>query len=154
MDAELRRLYSSMTAIELAERFGVRADALRQRAHRIGLKKEPPNKIRLDDRQKLWLRLNYIDMATEICAMYLGISVSSVKRIARRMGLRKTEQFMQEVYAHSLKCARESNRRNGTYPPKGYHSPNLQKGTAKLREKRLMSKQKRTMERDYGNQSF
>ncbi len=35
---------------------------------------------------------------------------------------------MKEVQAHTSKKARESHLRNGTYPPKGYYSPNLQKG--------------------------
>ena len=44
------------------------------------------------------------------------------------MGLSKTAQFMRECQAHTSKRAPESHRRNGTYPAKGYYSPNLQKG--------------------------
>jgi DNA-binding MurR/RpiR family transcriptional regulator len=78
--------------------------------------------------QTLWLRRNFPDMATAICALYLGVSESSVKRIAYAMGLQKTAQFMREAQAHAARRAKESHLRNGTYPPKGWYSPNLQKG--------------------------
>lgn len=129
MDAELRRLYPTTTAPELARRFGVTVGAVRQRLLRIGLRrKEQPGKIQLTLEQTLWLRRNYPDMANAICALYLGVSESSVKRIACAMGLQKTAQFMREAQAHAARRARESHLRNGTYPPKGWYSPNLQKG--------------------------
>lgn len=129
MDAELRRLYPTTTAPGLARRFGVTAGAVRQRLRRIGLRrKEQPGKIHLTLEQQMWMRRNYPDMATAICALYLGVSVSSVIRLARRMGLQKTAQFMREAQAHAARRAKESHLRNGTYPPKGWYSPNLQKG--------------------------
>ena len=128
MDVELRRLYTTTTAPELARRFGVTPGTLRQHALRIGLRKKQPGKIHLTLEQKLWLRRNFPGMATAICALYLGVSVSSVIRLARRLGLRKTEQFMREAQAHAARRARESHLRNGTYPSKGWYSPNLQKG--------------------------
>lgn len=128
MDAELRRLYTTTTAPELARRFGVTPGTLRQHALRIGLRKKQPGKIYLTLEQQMWMRRNYPDMANAICALYLGVSESSVKRIAYAMGLQKTAQFMREAQAHAVKRARESHLRNGTYPPKGWYSPNLQKG--------------------------
>ena len=129
MDAELRRLYPTTTAPGLARHFGVTTGAVRQRLRRIGLRrKEQPGKIHLTLEQQMWMRRNYPGMATAICALYLGVSESSVKRIACAMGLRKTEQFMREAQAHAARRARESHLRNGTYPPKGWYSPNLQKG--------------------------
>lgn len=131
MDGELRRLYTTTTAPELARRFGVTPGTLRQHALRIGLRrKEQPGKIHLTLEQQMWMRRNYPDMANAICALYLGVSVSSVIRLARRMGLQKTAQFMREAQAHAARRARESHLRNGTYPPKGWYSPNLQKGAA------------------------
>ena len=103
--------------------------AVRQRLRRIGLRrKEQPGKIHLTLEQTLWLRRNFPGMANSICALYLGVSESSVKRIACAMELQKTAQFMREAQAHAAKRARESHLRNGTYPPKGWYSPNLQKG--------------------------
>lgn len=130
MDAELRRLYPTTTAPELARRFGVTPNTLRQHARRIGLRKRQPGKIILTEQQRFWMRRNYPDMANAICALYLGVSVSSVVRLARRMGLQKTEQFMRDSQAHAAKRAKESHLRNGTYPDKGWYSPNLQKGAS------------------------
>lgn len=129
MDAELRRLYPTTTAPGLARHFGVTTGAVRQRLRRIGLRrKEQPGKIHLTLEQQMWMRRNYPGMANSICALYLGVSESSVKRIAYAMGLQKTAQFMREAQAHAARRARESHLRNGTYPAKGWYSPNLQKG--------------------------
>lgn len=129
MDAELRRLYPTTTAPGLARHFGVTIGAVRQHLRRIGLRrKEQPGKIHLTLEQTLWMRRNFPGMATAICALYLGVSESSVKRIAYAMGLQKTPQFMREAQAHAARRAKESHLRNGTYPPKGWYSPNLQKG--------------------------
>lgn len=129
MDAELRRLYPTTTAPGLARHFGVTIGAVRQRLRRIGLRrKEQPGKIHLTLEQQMWMRRNFPGMANSICALYLGVSESSVKRIAYAMGLQKTAQFMREAQAHAARRARESHLRNGTYPPKGWYSPNLQKG--------------------------
>lgn len=130
MNDELRRLYTTTTAPELARRFGVTPGTLRQHALRIGLRKKQPGKIILTEQQQMWMLRNYPDMANTICALYLGVSVSSVIRLARRMGLQKTAQFMREAQAHAAKRAKESHLRHGTYPAKGWYSPNLQKGTA------------------------
>lgn len=125
---ELRALYGTMTGPALAVRFGTSISSVYQKCSKLGLKKEQPNTIHLMPDQERWLKLNYPHMATEICALFLGISQSSVTRLARRLGLRKTEQFMKECLAHTAKCAKESHLKNGTYPAKGYYSPNLQKG--------------------------
>lgn len=90
MDAELRRLYPTTTSPGLARHFGVTTGAVRQRLRRIGLRrKEQPGKIHLTLEQTLWLRRNYPDMATAICALYLGVSESSVKKDSLRYGAAK-----------------------------------------------------------------
>lgn len=125
---ELRELYGTMTAEALAVRFGTTYRAIYQKCNKMGLKKDQPNKIHLTREQELWMRTHYPHMSTEICALILGISHSSVTRQPRRLGLNKTEQFMKECQAHTSKRAHESHLKNGTYPAKGYYSPNLQKG--------------------------
>ena len=127
---ELRELYGTMTAVALAVRFGTTYRAIYQKCNKMGLKKDQPNKIHLTREQELWMRTHYPHISTEICALILGISHSSVTRQARRLGLNKTEQFMKECQAHTSKRAHESHLKNGTYPAKGYYSPNLQKGEA------------------------
>ncbi len=125
---ELRQLYKSKTAPELALHFGTTTQAVYQQANKLGLRKPQPNRIELTPERKLWLRLNFPHMSNGICALILGISPRSVVRIARSMGVCKTAQFMRECQAHTSKRAKESHLRNGTYPAKGYYSPNLQKG--------------------------
>lgn len=125
---ELRELYKTMTAPELAKHFGTTIQSIYMQAWHIGLRKDQPNKIRLTREQEIWLRINFPHMSNLICAMLLGISPRSVVRQARRLGLSKTAQFMRECQAHTSKKARESHLKNGTYPAKGYYSPNLQKG--------------------------
>lgn len=125
---ELRELYKTKTGPELAEYFGITLRAVYMQARHIGLRKDQPNKIRLTREKEIWLRINFPHMSNLICAMLLGISPRSVVRQARRLGLKKTDQFMRECQVHTSKKAQESHIKNGTYPAKGYYSPNLQKG--------------------------
>lgn len=123
--ADLRRLKPTKTNRELAEIFGTTPGAIAQKCSNIGVNNNgrQPNAIHLDQRQELWLRLNFPHMANCICALILGISPRSVVRQARRLGLQKTAQFMKEAQAHTSKKAKESHLRNGTYPPKGFIIP-------------------------------
>lgn len=127
---ELRVLYGSMTGPALAVHFGTTPRALYVKCNKLGLKKEQPTKIHLSTSQESWMRLNYPHMSTDICALILGISHSSVTRYARRLGLQKTDQFMKECQAHTAKKAKESHLKNGTYPPKGIVNDNLAQGVA------------------------
>ncbi len=127
--SELRRLKPFKTNRQLAQIFDTTPAAIAQKCSEMGIKRmRPPNAIHLTPQQELWLKQNFPHVANCICALFLGISLRSVVRQARRLGLQKTPQFMKEVQAHTSKKARESHLRNGTYPPKGYYSPNLQKG--------------------------
>lgn len=129
-EAELRRLYPVMTSDAIAEHFGKSPYAVRCKVYKLGLHKEQPNKIRLAAGQERWLIRNYPHMANAICALYLGMSIRTVVRNARRLGLAKTREFMKEAQAHTARCAAESRRRHGTYPPKGVANDNLRKGAA------------------------
>lgn len=129
-EQKLRDLYATHTAKDLAILLGRSVRSVQVKLFHLGLctKGFDHRRIKLNDEQKLWLRLNFPHMATILCAMRLGISLRSVIRIARQMGLEKTKQFMKECQAHANKKSVESNLKNGTFPPKGYYSPNLQKG--------------------------
>lgn len=122
--ADLRRLKPTKTNRELAVIFGTTPGAIAQKCTAIGIKRgDQPNTIHLTNQQKLWLKINFPHMANCICAMFLGISPSSVVRQARRLGLQKTPQFMKEAQLHTAKKAKESHLKNGTYPPKGFIIP-------------------------------
>lgn len=120
---------ADVNAAAVAEAVGHPLRATYMKAHKLGLPKKPdPNTIRLTGGQQLWLRLNYPHMRNELCAGHLGMSVSSCVRWARRLGLEKTAEFMRECQAFTTRMAKESNIRNGTYPPKGVVNANLAKG--------------------------
>lgn len=126
---ELRQIYHTMTARQLAHRFNTTEASIHQKCWKLGLRKGRGHaKIRLKGSDALWLRINFPHMRNELCAMHLGISLRTVVRIAREMNLEKTPQFMKECQSFTAQKARQSHLRNGTYPPKGFYSPNLQKG--------------------------
>lgn len=129
-DEKLRLLYKTtppLTRVEIATKLGTTAQAVAVRASRLKIKKGQPNAKPLTDEQKRWLRLNFPHMATEICALMLGISNRTCVRRARELGLQKTPQFMKEAQAHTAKKAKESHLKNGTYRPKGYIIPGSEK---------------------------
>lgn len=120
---------SDLSAADIAAKLERPRRAVYVKAHRMGLPPKPdPNTIRLTREQKRWLTLNYPHMRTQICADYLGISLRSCVRWARRLGVEKTPEFMKQCQAVTARIAKESQLRNGTYPAKGYYSPNLRKG--------------------------
>lgn len=58
----------------------------------------------------------------EVCKK-LGISLATMHRIKRELGLKKSRQFMKKWSEIGVKRAREVNRANN-WPPKGYIIPN------------------------------
>lgn len=81
-------------------------------------------KIILSEAQEAWLVKHFKHTKNEAIAKRLNVSVRSVNRLAEKRGLTKTKQFMKKCQLESAAKANESNRRNGTYPPKGYKVPN------------------------------
>lgn len=127
----LKQLYASYTLPRLSEIFGRTKEAVANKCHEIGLKgKGQPNEIRgkLSREDILWLKLNYPYMSNEILGIRLNCGWRTIVRLARRYGLEKSPEFMKQCQTHSLHKAKESHLKNGTYPPKGLYSPNLQKG--------------------------
>lgn len=127
----LRALWrrSDLRGADVAAMLGRPLRAVYVKEHRIGLPSKPdPNAIRLTREQEGWLKCNFPHMRTEFCAGHLGISIRSCVRIARRLGLEKTEEFMRQCQTVTARLAKESHLRNGTYPPKGVVNANLAKG--------------------------
>lgn len=145
----LRSLWKTdKPALLIAEEIGRPLRAVYMKAHKLGLpKKNNPNKIHLDSRDLLWLKLNYPHTRTEICALKLGISLRSCVRIARKLGVEKTALFMKECQAFTARKAKESHLKNGTYPPKGFIVPGSEKyrfkpGHAPTRKAKIQSTKK------------
>jgi hypothetical protein len=74
--------------------------------------------------QEAWLIKHYKHTKNAEVAAHLGISQSTMHRIVRKLGLKKTPQFMRKCQQATTAAAKESHLRNGTYPPKGYVIPN------------------------------
>lgn len=82
-----------------------------------------PDKKTLTPGQEAWLARHYKHTVNaEICRR-LGISATTLHRLARKSGLKKSRQFMAATRTRNLLKAAETNRANG-WPPKGYVIPN------------------------------
>lgn len=130
-EKELLRLYANgVSRASLAERFGTSVGAISNKLWKLGAtpRGQIDKRIELTLEQENWLRREFPHVRSGLCAMRLGISLRSVVRIARRMGLEKTPQFMRESQSFTARKAKESHLRNGTYPPKGVVNENLAKG--------------------------
>lgn len=126
---KLKHEYWIKTLPELSELFGRSKNSIANKCLKLGLRgKGQPNKIVLTENDKLWLKLNYPYMSNAFIGYRLNCGWRTVVRLAREMGLTKASQFMKEAQAYTAKRAKESHLKNGTYPPKGWYSPNLQKG--------------------------
>lgn len=88
-------------------------------------------KIVLTPKQERWLTNHFKHTKNSECAERLGISLRSVVRIARKLRLAKSRQFMAKCQRETAEAAKISHRRNGTYPPKGFRIPNSEAGQFK-----------------------
>lgn len=81
-------------------------------------------KIVLSEKQEKWLVKHFKHTKNKEIAERLGIAEVSLHRIARRMGLTKSKQFVAKCQAEAMEKAATSNRLHKRYPPKGYIIPN------------------------------
>lgn len=93
--------------------------------------------IVLTDQQEAWLTKHFKHTKNEEIASRLGISLRSVNRLAKRRGLAKSKQFIKKCQEEAAARANESNRINGTYPPKGYKIPRSEEFRFKKGEKSI-----------------
>jgi hypothetical protein len=138
---QLKKLYPTHSAKVIAQLLGRKKGSVYIKAFKLGLSKDPRVKTSITMEQKTWLRVHFPHMSNAICATYLNMSESSLHRIARRLKLRKTPQFIKECQRAAAHAAKASHIANGTYPPKGYYGPNLQKGeTYKFKQHNKLEK--------------
>lgn len=88
-------------------------------------------KIVLTPRQERCLTNHFKHTKNSECAERLGISLRSVVRFARKLGLAKSRQFMVKCQRETAEAAKISHLRNGTYPPKGFRIPKSEIGQFK-----------------------
>lgn len=87
-------------------------------------------KIQLTDKQYDYLIKHFKDTDNGYLATVLNISETTLHRMARRFGLKKSKSYMKRCQAETAAYARYANEKNGTKPQKGVYNENLQKGKA------------------------
>lgn len=80
-------------------------------------------RIELTPGQERWLVAHFKHTTNQEIVERLGISESTMHRIARGLGLAKSRQHMRKTQMNAAAKAKASHLRNGTYPPKGYIIP-------------------------------
>ena len=80
-------------------------------------------KIILTPEQEAYLVKHFRNTKNDVLMAKLGLKFSTFHRIVRKLGLKKTKQFMKKVQRATSEAAKASHLKNGTYPPKGYRIP-------------------------------
>ena len=81
------------------------------------------DKIIMTPSQEKWLVRHFKHTKNDAIMERFGWSHSTLHRFARKLGLKKSTQFMHKCQRETTRKAKESHLRNGTYPPKGYRIP-------------------------------
>ena len=93
-----------------------------------------PYKYELTPEQEKWMIAHFKHTKNEEIARRFGWSQSTMHRFARRLGLKKSKQFMHACQRETTRKAMESHLKNGTYPPKGYIIPRSEENRFKKGE--------------------
>ena len=127
---KLKNLYPHKKLSELSIIFGRTKNAIANKCNKMKLKGRGLawRKLELSPDEKLWFKINFPYMSNQIIGLKLNCGWRTVVRLAREMGLAKAAQFIKECQINTANKAMLSHIKNHTYPPKGYYSPNLQKG--------------------------
>ena len=88
-------------------------------------------KIILSDKEIAYLVKHFKHTKNTELAAKLNIGERSVVRLARKLGLTKTPQFIHKCQREMTDAAHASHLRNGTYPPKGFIIPKSEEGRFK-----------------------
>lgn len=97
-------------APRIAEIMDVKVDSIYKKAHRMGLPCRVPGIRSLldkDPEKKKWFIRNYPEMSNETIGVYLGLSPDHISRIARKMGLRKSERYWEGIKEYHKKRVRQ-----------------------------------------------
>lgn len=118
----LREHFADTEKHKLAQQLGISLPVLYKYAHNMGVELPgPANKIHLSPAQLDYLVHNFKDHENEFLAYKLGISESTLHRLARRFGLKKSPAFLK---ARSVEGGHTSiyyhrKREDGFIPKKG-----------------------------------
>lgn len=122
---ELHRLRGlGLSWDDVASRLGRTRKAIEHKIYGKPIRQAVSRGKEISDSELAWLIRHYKHTRNDDIMVRLGISHSSLHRIAREKGLSKSKQFMKKTQDEAQKAAAESHRKNGTYPPKGFIIPN------------------------------
>lgn len=153
---EVRRLKKErMPRKEIADKFGLSLKAVEHILYDKPVLLTGTKGRELTEKELLWFIKHYQHTRNDEIQVKLNITYSSLHRIARQYGLKKSRHFMKMTQGEATRKAKESHELNGTYPPKGYVIPRseefrLKKGVGM--KDRMTRKQMREM-REKGNAS-
>lgn len=101
--------HRGMPVPHIAGIMGIKADSVYKCAHRMGLPKRKGGKIPLlsDPEKKKWFIRNYPEMSNGTIGVYLGISEEYIGKLARRLGLKKSESYWEGIKDYHRKRVNE-----------------------------------------------
>jgi len=123
---------------EIASVTGLHPSTVYRIAKKAGLEKTPQyldevyGRIVLSEKQLDILLTQFKNTDNFLLASDLGISESTLHRLARRYGLKKSKSYMKQMQAEAVLMAKYNRENKGTGPQKGVYNENLQKGRAYL----------------------
>lgn len=118
----LRKHFADTEKHKLAQQLGISLPVLYKYAHNMGVELPgPANKIHLTPEQMDYLVHNFKDHENEFLAYKLGISESTLHRLARRFGLKKCQAFLKARSVEGGHTSIYYHRKRGTsfIPKKG-----------------------------------
>ena len=113
-----------MRCSDIARRFGMTTKAVESIVYNPPVYVPCGRGQELTEKQLEWLERHFKHTKNEDIMKRLSISHSSLHRLARRLGLKKSPQHKARMLEYATRRANESNESNGTYPPKGFQIPN------------------------------
>lgn len=121
---EVRRLKKEgMPRKEIADKFGLSLKAVEHILYDKPVLLTGTKGRQLTEKELRWFIKHYQHTRNDEIQVKLNITYSSLHRIARQYGLKKSRQFMKAKQEEATRKAKESHELNGTYPPKGYKIP-------------------------------
>lgn len=104
--------YKTADIKKLCKKLNRTPSALYSKAIKLGIVREPTaiKPIRrklLTDEEYLWFKRNYAELSNKTIAVILKLTVPSVKRLALRYGLRKSERYRKECKEYSYNRKRK-----------------------------------------------
>lgn len=103
--------WNNHTAAELGARLGRTTQAINVRAHILGLKKDHYGRVWTPQRLKI-LKDHYANMFNKPLAAWVGVSVRSLIRKARELGLEKRAGFLDDRRKDIQTLAKEGMKRS------------------------------------------